>query len=138
MLKTQENVRQFLTAVGLDCPKKFQMENLKTLPFARMKAIVMEEAEEFRVGMDLLEKAVQSGEDPTSQLVEVLDAVCDIIVVALNTPILLGVDLEPFFDEVQRSNMTKVGGPKREDGKALKPLTFSPPDLVSLVEKLKK
>ena len=37
-----------------------------------------------------------------------------------------GIDIEPVFREVHRSNMTKVGGYKREDGKWVKPDTYSP------------
>ena len=34
--------------------------------------------------------------------------------------------MEPVFREVHRSNMSKVGGYKREDGKWVKPATYSP------------
>jgi predicted HAD superfamily Cof-like phosphohydrolase len=37
-----------------------------------------------------------------------------------------GIDMDPVFREVHRSNMSKVGGYKREDGKWVKPATYSP------------
>jgi predicted HAD superfamily Cof-like phosphohydrolase len=40
---------------------------------------------------------------------------------------LLGCDLDPFFREVHRTNMAKVGGPIRADGKRLKPEGWQPP-----------
>jgi predicted HAD superfamily Cof-like phosphohydrolase len=52
---------------------------------------------------------------------EAIDAMCDIIVVVHNTANAMGLDLEPFFDEVHRTNMQKAEGPLREDGKRLKP-----------------
>jgi len=51
----------------------------------------------------------------------------------------LGVDIEPFFAEVHRSNMAKLGDDgkpiRREDGKVLKPLTWTPPDLMSILRR---
>jgi predicted HAD superfamily Cof-like phosphohydrolase len=42
--------------------------------------------------------------------------------------------MEPVFKEVHRSNMSKVGGYKREDGKWVKPSTYSPASLDHLLE----
>jgi predicted HAD superfamily Cof-like phosphohydrolase len=38
----------------------------------------------------------------------------------------MGVDLDPFFREVHRSNLTKAGGPRRADGKIMKGADFEP------------
>jgi len=58
--------------------------------------------------------------------------------VIYNTAAVLHLDLKPIFDEIHRSNMTKLwedGLPRiREDGKILKPPTYTPPDLTPLVE----
>jgi predicted HAD superfamily Cof-like phosphohydrolase len=40
-----------------------------------------------------------------------------------------GIDIEPFFEEVHRADMEKAGGPKREDGKQLKPVGWREPDM---------
>jgi predicted HAD superfamily Cof-like phosphohydrolase len=40
-----------------------------------------------------------------------------------------GLDLVPFFAEVQRANMAKASGPVRADGKRLKPPDWVAPDL---------
>jgi predicted HAD superfamily Cof-like phosphohydrolase len=45
------------------------------------------------------------------------------------------VDLAPHFEEVHRANMTKLAGPKREDGKQLKPEGWQPPDHDTLIIK---
>jgi hypothetical protein len=42
--------------------------------------------------------------------------------------------MEPVFREVHRSNLSKVGGYKREDGKWVKPLTYSPAGLEPILE----
>lgn len=60
---------------------------------------------------------------------EVIDGLCDLIYVALGTAVTAGIDLDPFFREVQRANMEKLTGPKRADGKQLKPEGWRPPDI---------
>lgn len=62
--------------------------------------------------------------------VKTIDGACDSIVVILGAIMhRVGVDLEPFFDEVQRTNMQKATGPIREDGKRLKPEGWKEPNL---------
>jgi predicted HAD superfamily Cof-like phosphohydrolase len=80
-------------------------------------ALVNEEAAEFQ-------EAVKRGD-----LIETIDAMCDLMYVVLGAAVTFGIDLAPFFAEVHRSNMSKVGGHKREDGKWVKPPTYSPANL---------
>jgi len=67
---------------------------------------------------------------------EVIDAICDCIVVLHNTSNAMGVDIEPFFDEVHRTNMQKAEGPLREDGKRLKPPGWKPPEIEKMLRNL--
>lgn len=72
--------------------------------------------------------------------VEQLDALLDMIVVIAGAIHSAGFDGEGGWDEVIRSNMSKVDPEtgkvlKREDGKVLKPETFSPPDLNPFIVK---
>lgn len=60
--------------------------------------------------------------------VEMVDALADILVVTYGTAVEMGVDLEPVFREVHRSNMSKNGG-KDAGGKILKGDAFTPPDI---------
>lgn len=73
------------------------------------------------------------GED----LVEYVDAVCDLIYVLAGSLVSFGVDLDACFAEVHRSNMSKLdsdGKPiVRADGKILKGDNFTPPDLGSII-----
>lgn len=45
----------------------------------------------------------------------------------------LGIDIKPLFEEVHRTNMLKVGGPTRADGKILKPEGWQPPRIRELL-----
>jgi len=57
----------------------------------------------------------------------------DLLYVVYGTAVSCGIDMEPVFREVHRSNMTKVGGYKRADGKWVKPSTYSPADLRTIL-----
>lgn len=48
----------------------------------------------------------------------------------------MGIDLTPFFFEVHRTNMHKVGGPVRADGKGLKPEGWKPPRIESMYNRI--
>lgn len=67
-------------------------------------------------------------------VVEVADALADIIYVAYGFAVELGIPLDRVLDEVHRSNMSKIGGPVRADGKQLKPETYSPPNVRGILE----
>jgi len=67
-------------------------------------------------------------------LVGVADGLADLIYVAVGTAIAYGIDLRPVWDEVQRSNMAKLGGGRRADGKHLKPPGWKPPDIAMILD----
>ena len=86
-------------------------------------ALIEEELAEFR----------NAGE--AHDLVEIADALADLLYVVYGAGVTYGVDLEPIFREIHRSNMSK-GDPevvRRPDGKILKGSNYSPPDVASLV-----
>lgn len=65
----------------------------------------------------------------------VADALADLLYVVYGAAIACGIDIDPVFQEVHRSNMTKVGGHKRADGKWVKPPTYSPANIPPVLEK---
>jgi predicted HAD superfamily Cof-like phosphohydrolase len=58
-----------------------------------------------------------------------VDALADIDYVVTGSAIEFGVDMRPIAAEVHRANMEKQGGPRREDGKVLKPPGWKPPNI---------
>lgn len=92
--------------------------------------MLMEELEEYRA-------AVRDND-----IVEIADALTDMLYVLLGTFITHGLQdiAEALFDEVHRSNMSKLdeqGKPiTRNDGKVLKSERFSKPDLQSIIAKI--
>jgi predicted HAD superfamily Cof-like phosphohydrolase len=67
------------------------------------------------------------------QVIAVTDALADMAYVIAGAAVTWGIDLGGACDEVHRSNMTKSGG-KRVDGKILKGLDYSPPDLKTVLD----
>ena len=70
-------------------------------------------------------------------LAEVADALTDIEYINNGTALVFGIPLDQTFEEVHRSNMSKLdaeGKPVfREDGKVIKSDLYSPPDLKSVL-----
>ena len=58
----------------------------------------------------------------------------DLLYVVYGTAVSCGIDMEPVFQEVHRSNMSKVGGYKRDDGKWVKPPTYSPAEVGTILQ----
>ncbi len=72
----------------------------------------------------------------SGNLAETIDGLCDLLYVIFGAADKFGIDLEPFFNEVYRSNMTKVGAPRREDGKIMKGPFYEPPQIKELLKTL--
>jgi predicted HAD superfamily Cof-like phosphohydrolase len=75
-------------------------------------------------------------DQPEQSLVAAIDGLCDLLATVYGYAVTIGVDLAPFWDEVHRTNLAKVGGPVREDGKRLKPDGWQPPNIAGLLERL--
>ncbi|RMH32276.1 MAG: hypothetical protein D6690_14045 [Nitrospirae bacterium] len=69
----------------------------------------------------------------TKDLPGIAKELADLLYVVYGTAVSYGIDMEPVFEEVHRSNMSKVGGYKREDGKWIKPPTYSPANIPPLL-----
>ena len=71
-------------------------------------------------------------------IVEIADALTDILYVTYGAGHAFGIDLDTCFTEVHRSNMSKLGidGKPiyRHDGKVLKGRNYSPPQLAKIIQ----
>lgn len=70
----------------------------------------------------------------TGNLVSVAKEMADLLYVVYGTAVSYGIDMKPVFQEVHRSNLSKVGGYKRADGKWMKPPSYSPAQLEPILE----
>lgn len=88
----------------------------------------------------ILEEAQEYAEaEAMGDLVEMADALADLVYVAYGAALEHGIDLDHVLQEVQRSNLSKLhhetGLPiYREDGKVLKGENFSPPDIYNVLK----
>lgn len=116
MDKFQRDVLQFHWACGLRAPDSVVPR--------------FGDQEDLKLRTDLIDEEVQELKDALAakDTLETIDALCDILYVTYGLAVSAGIDLEPFWDEVQKANMKKALGPKREDGKQLKPEGWRPPN----------
>jgi predicted HAD superfamily Cof-like phosphohydrolase len=86
-------------------------------------ALIEEELAEFR----------NAGE--SRNLLEIADALSDLLYVVYGAAVTYGIDLEPVYKEIHRSNMTKGGGrgPCRLDGKVGKGDHYEAPHLSDIL-----
>ena len=118
------DVKNFQTAFGQLVGEKPELPN----PAERCLRIRLleEEFEEYLTG---------EGND---DIVEIADALADLIYIACGTAVAYGIPLDDVFEEVHASNMAKLVDGKpiyREDGKVLKPEGWKPPDIEGVLKR---
>jgi predicted HAD superfamily Cof-like phosphohydrolase len=128
MTSNNKKVKTFMEAFG---------QEVKTSPEFPDKATQDLRIELIREELQELIEAISDND-----IVEVADALTDILYVTYGAGHAFGIDLDVCFDEVQRSNMSKLdpdGKPiYREDGKILKGENYFPPNLQKTIEELSK
>ena len=119
-----EKVKIFMKTFGQEVKEKssFSSDKINELRFNLIK----EELEELRIAID------------TKNLVEVADALTDILYVTYGAGHAFGINLDRCFNEVQQSNMSKLddhGKPIYNDsGKVMKGPKYFKPDLSKFIK----
>jgi predicted HAD superfamily Cof-like phosphohydrolase len=93
--------------------------------------LIREEYEE--VSEAIAELTAVSSNDP-SALTDLAHELADLLYVVYGTFAAIGVDADAVFAEVHRANMTKLEGPRRADGKLLKPPGWQPANVAGVIE----
>ena len=118
-------VEEFMTTFGQEVKTKAEWPNEDVCDLRG--DLISDEFDELR-------EAIYTKE---GTLVDVADALTDLLVVIYGAGHAFGIDLDSCFAEVHRSNMSKLGEDGkpiyREDGKVLKGPNFSEPDLKGIV-----
>lgn len=115
----QEKVREFMDMIGDHVSNKPTLVDQDAA--VRRCKLITEEADEY-------EEANLSGD-----LVKVADAIGDLAYVVIGAAVMHGIDLQPIFDEVHRSNMTKEPFSGNDYKLCRKGPSFEPPRLADLL-----
>lgn len=104
------------------------VDNYNVEQFNLYVKLIEEEFKELKVAVDNVDK------------IETLDALTDILVVTIGAAHSMGCDIEGAWKEVMRTNFAKIDKDtgkvrKREDGKVLKPVGWTPPELNNYLTK---
>jgi len=98
--------------------------------------------DQFNLYVSLIDEEVRELYDAITahNKVETLDALVDILVVTIGALHSMGADADGAWKEVMRTNFAKIDKEtgkvrKREDGKVLKPIGWTPPELEPFVTK---
>ena len=119
-----QKVKIFMETFGQEVKSQpsFSSEKINNLRYNLIK----EELDELKKAMD------------NKDLLEVADALTDILYVTYGAGIAFGIDLDKCFDQVQKSNMSKLGIDRKpiynEAGKVMKGPNYFKPDLSKFVK----
>tara|TARA_Y200000002_G_scaffold172622_1_gene142457 strand:- start:49 stop:420 length:372 start_codon:yes stop_codon:yes gene_type:complete len=119
-----EKVKKFMTTFGQEVKTNpsFASDKINLLRYELIK----EELDEFKVALE------------NNNLLEVADALTDILYVTYGAGHAFGIDLDKCFEEVQNSNMSKLdknGKPIYNDmGKVMKGENYFKPDLSKFIK----
>ena len=120
-----EKVREFHLVMG---------QPARAIPALETNPVVI------KLRQDLIEEEFDELRDAVeeSDIVEIADALTDLLYVIYGAGWIYGIDLDATFAEVHRSNMSKLGEDGkpiyREDGKIMKGPNFFKPNLVKVLE----
>ena len=114
-----ENVRKFMKTFGQEVKEKASFPDDKIISLRY--DLIREELSELKVAME------------NKDIKEVADALTDILYVTYGAGHAFGIDLDKCFQEVQNSNMSKLGSDGKpiynEKGKVMKGPNYFKPDL---------
>jgi predicted HAD superfamily Cof-like phosphohydrolase len=114
-----EKVRKFMETFGQEIKEKAQFPNEKITSLRH--DLIKEELDELKEAMD------------NNDIKEVADALTDILYVTYGAGHAFGINLDKCFEEVQNSNMSKLGSDGKpiynDKGKVMKGPNYFKPDL---------
>ena len=119
-----QKVKKFMQTFGQEVKTRpsFSSEKINELRYN----LIEEELYEFKQALD------------NNDLLEVADALTDILYVTYGAGHAFGIDLDACFDEVQNSNMSKLGSDGKpiynDQGKVMKGPNYFKPDLSKYIK----
>ncbi len=125
-----EKLYEFHKAINGNNPKKPLVPNKETV-LLRETLIT----EEYKEVMEVLEQ-IKKSNNKEKYLSKLMHELADLLYVTYGTFVDFGVNADQVFAEIHRVNMLKLSGPKRADGKQLKPEGWKPANIQKLIDKM--
>ena len=129
MTTNAQKIKDFHVTMGGVAPDTPTMPDKGLLDLR--KTLIREEYNEVNEQFD---KLINGESDDMTSLIHELT---DLLYVAYGAIWACGVDPDPVFEEVHSANMRKLDGPRRADGKVLKPEGWQPADVRKVIESMK-
>lgn len=121
-----DRIREFHTAMGAAVPTRPILPDAAIL--ALRQTLIREEYDEVTA---VFQQLINGQSNDITPLIHELT---DLLYVVYGAIEACGVDPDPVFAEVHRANMEKMDGPRRADGKLLKPPGWQPADVRGVIE----
>jgi predicted HAD superfamily Cof-like phosphohydrolase len=132
-LTNAQKIKEFHDAVGSPVPDKPVLPSLATL--ALRHRLIQEEYEEVTEAWERLTAVLQTNNPAQpADLTNWVHELADLLYVTYGAILACGVDADAVFAELHRANLSKAGGPRRADGKLLKPPGWQPADVRGVIE----
>lgn len=132
MKSNAEKLFEFHVATGGTAVKRPFIPSPATIQLR--KTLIDEEYAEVSAAFQALLAAQASGE--AMDAAPLMHELADLLYVVYGAMWTFGVNPDPVFAEIHRANMQKVGGPRRADGKLLKPPDWQPANVAGVLAKL--
>lgn len=124
-----DRLKEFHTAISGSIPTSPVLPDPETV--ALRETLITEEYKEVLEAFAQLKSAQSNG--ISSDITQLMHELADLLYVTYGTFADFGVDADAVFAEVHRANMAKLAGPRRADGKLLKPPGWQPADVAGII-----
>lgn len=133
-MSNADSVADFHCAVGEPVPEH---PSVPTIPVLDLRiALIAEEAAEAGAELHRVRDRLSSGQPvEVEDLAPIAHELADLLYVTYGTFVALGIRADEVFAEVHRANLTKASGPRRSDGKQLKPPDWQPADVLAVLRR---
>ena len=117
--------------MGSPHPETPQLPSLDTLRLRQ--TLVREEYEEVMEAYETVFSEENLAADVSPDFTDLIHELTDLLYVTYGAITACGVDPDTVFAEVHRANMQKASGPRRADGKVMKPPDFKSADVAAVI-----
>lgn len=127
-MRNSEKVRAFHVGIGAKHPDSPTVPSADALSLR--EALIDEEYAEVKAAIEALRTHAEA---TPADLTDLASELVDLLYVTYGALSALGVPTEDIFAAIHDANMLKLTGPKREDGKQLKPEGWQPADVRGII-----